>query len=395
MSVTDISIDTLAYADLVRIGLEDIPGASQSEWTLHGAVDPGITILELLAWQLEQRLFMADQLTEPMVRASLRLLGLDEPAAAQAAVTVLSVTTPGAASPLPAGTVFALRRDTSGRRFATDADVPVQPVGAVEASGRLLTTGDALELTLHTTTGTAAAGAELSLLVDVAAAPGVAPSWSPDAADVQPPADLRWEAIGPAGTLSAVDVHDTTGALRRSGLLTLPWPAVWDEAGADAPRLRAVATGASYTEPVRIAAVSPNAVVARHREPRSADVSDQVGGFLPLPERSVGLDDAGGALLDGEGDVVLAVTERDGERHEWTGVRSWVAIGPADRVFLVDRDRGRLRFGDGRAGRILRPGATPDAQLRFALGAGREGNLGAGGEWVQDGGAAAINPVAA
>jgi predicted phage baseplate assembly protein len=386
MSVTDISVDTLAYADLVKIGLEDIPGASQREWTLHGAVDPGITILELLAYQLEQRLFMADQLTEPMVRASLRLLELDEPQAAQSAVTVLSLTAEGAVNPLPAGTVFALERDAGARAFATDADVWVQPVAAADVTAPL-------ELTLRTTTGAPSTGGELSLLVEVASAPGVAPAWSPDAVDVEPPAELRWEAIGPAGTVAAVDVQDGTGALRRSGLLTLAWPAVWGEAGGDAPRLRAVATRSSYTEAVRIVAVAPNAVVARHRAPRSADVSDQVAAFLALPGQKIDLPDAAGRLLT---DVVLTVSERDGQRHDWTSARSWVAIGPEDRVFLLDRDRGTLRFGDGRAGRILRPAQAPDAQVRFALGGGREGNLGASGAWAQDGGAAtAINPVAA
>jgi hypothetical protein len=394
MSATDTSIDTLEFADLVKIGLDDIPGASQREWTLHGAVDPGITILELLAWQLEQRLFMADQLTEPMVRASLRLLGLDEPKPAQAAVTVLSVMAPGAAGPLPAGTVFGLERDSGARAFATDAGLVVQPVSGIGVSGALQRPGDAIELSLRTS-GPAAAGT-LSLLVEIMAAPGVEPSWSPGAADVEPPAELSWEAIGPAGTVTAVDVDDRTGALRRSGLLSLTWPSVWNEAGPDAPRLRVTAMRASYTEPVRIVAVSANAVVARHRVPGAAEVSPQVSVFLPLPGQVVDVPGAAGRLLDGEGDVVMSVTERGGARHDWTSVRSWVGIGAADRVFVVDRDRGRLRFGDGRAGRILRPAQAPGAQVRFSLGAGRDGNLGASRTWAQDGGAAtATNPVAA
>jgi predicted phage baseplate assembly protein len=395
VSANDIAIDTLAFSDLVKIGLEDIPGASQREWTLHGAVDPGITILELLAWQFEQRLFMAEQLTEPIIRASLRLLGLADPAPARPAVTVLGVRAPGAANPLPAGTVFGLERDADGRSFATDADVSVAPVSAVQASGRLLEAGDALELVLGIE-GAAAPASELSLLVEVDAAPGVEPAWHPDAVDVEPPALLRWEAVGPGGTASAVQVADTTGALRRSGLLALAWPAVWDEPGTEAPRLRAIATAASYTEPVRVVAVGPNAVIARHRVPASADVSDQLRGFLALPGQLVRLPGAAGQLLDEDGDVVLTVTERDGARHDWTAVRSWVGVGPADRVVRVDRDRGELRFGDGRAGRILRPAEAPDAEVRFALGGGANGNLGALGGWAQDGGAAvAVNPVAA
>jgi hypothetical protein len=398
VSAQDTAIDTLAFTDLLKIGLDDIPGASQREWTLHGAVDPGITILELLAYQLEQRLFMADQLTEPVVRAALRLLGVDDPAPARPAVTVLSVTAPGAANPLAAGTVFDLERDRDGRAFAIDDDLWVAPVTAVEASGRLQMAGDALELTLRRGGGAGPppAGATLSLVVEVAAAPGVAPAWDPGAVDVKPPAILRWEAVGPGGTSAAARVKDTTGAFRRSGLLTLPWPAVWNEPGTGQPRLRAIATDGSYTEPVVVVAVSANAVVARHRLPGEADVTEQLRGFLPLPGQVVSLPATAGRLLDGDGDVVLSVTERTGERNRWTSVRSWVGVGPQEPVFLVDRDRGELRFGDGRAGRILRPADAPDAQVRFALGGGPDGNLAERGDWTQAGGAAvAVNPVPA
>lgn len=214
-----IAIDTLTFSDLVKLGLEDIPGASRREWTQHGAVDPGITLLEVLAWQLEQRLFMAEQLTEPMVRASLRLLGVDEPEPAKSAVTVLSVQSGEAR----AGTVLTL---ADGRAFTTEDALTVQPVSAVE-------TGDGLELALRLD---GPGEGELSLLVELAAAPRVAPAWSADAVDVQPAARLRWEAIGPAGTVATVEVADTTGALRRSGLLRLAWPAVWDK---PAPSCRA------------------------------------------------------------------------------------------------------------------------------------------------------------
>jgi predicted phage baseplate assembly protein len=254
-----------------------------------------------------------------------------------------------------------------------------------------------LELALTLSAGaTGAAAGELSLLVEVKAAPGVPPSWHRDAVDVELPAVLRWEAVGPGGSAATVTVSDATGALRRSGLVTLPWPAVWDEPGGAKPRLRAIATAASYTEAVEIVAVAPNAVVARHREPRTADVSDQVDAALPLPDQLVTLAGTAGRLLDGEGDVVLSVTERDGVRYEWSGVRSWVGIGPADRVFLVDRDRGQVRFGDGRSGRILRPGPAPGAVVRFFLGAGRQGNLAVFRSWGESGGpAVAVNPVAA
>ena len=396
MSARDVAIDTLTFKDLVRIGLEDLPGSSQGAWTLHGAVDPGVTILELFAAQFEQRLFMADQLTEPIIRASLRLLGLADPAPAQAASTVLSVTAPGASNPLPAGTVFGLQDDLDGRRFSIDDDVWVLPVTAVLAAGRLVAAGDTLELELDSDVATAVGGGELSLLVEVASAPGVGAAWRPDAVDVHPPARLRWEAIGPDDAREQVEVDDTTGAFRRSGILRLAWPAAWDRAGTQPRRLRATAEQASYTEPVRILGVHANAVAARHRVAESADVSAQLPAFIALPGDRLRVPGAAGALCDGDGDVVLSVTERSGERHDWHGVRTTVRSGPGDRVFLVDRERGELRFGDGRSGRILRPAGAPAATVAYALGAGRAGNVGRFKAWAQDAGAAvARNPVVA
>jgi hypothetical protein len=388
VSAADIAIDTLTFQDLLRIGLEDIPGASRGEWTLHGPVDPGISMLELLAWQLEQRLFMGEQTTEPMLRAGLRLLGLPAPAPARAAATVLSIA--GPAGRLPAGTVFGLDRDTAGRRFALAEDVWIAPVAGVRVSGRMHVAGDALELELDGA-GAAAAGTRLSLLVDVEAAPGVVPAWLPGAAGADPPAELAWTAIGPDGASEPVAVTDTTGALRRSGLLRLAWPDVFERAGTEPRRLRAAARGASYTEPVRIAAVHANAAVARQRVPATASVD--LRGLLPLPGQVVAVPGAARALCDDE--LVLTMAERDGATHEWQGVRTWVGSGPGDRVVLVDRERGELRFGDGRSGRVPRP-AADGAAVHYALGAGDAGNVGPLRGWAQEAGAAtAVNPLAA
>ena len=89
-----LRIDDLSFTGLLRIALGDVPSASQGRWTLHGPVDPGITLLELFAWELEQRLFMAEQATDGMVRASLRLLGVPDPLATSPARTILCLSAP-------------------------------------------------------------------------------------------------------------------------------------------------------------------------------------------------------------------------------------------------------------------------------------------------------------
>ena len=386
MSAPRVVIDDLTWADLLRLTLEDIPAASQGGWTLHGPVDPGITLVELFAFQLEQHLFMAQQLTEPVIRASLRLLDVDEPAPARAARTVLAFP-PAPAALVPGGTVARLADDPLQRRFALAEDVWILPVDGVTVEGSMARTGDALDLVLQ---GQApvTAGARLSLLLEVEAAPGVAPSWSIAAAAAHPPATLRWRAMGADGAAEVVEVDDQTGGLRRAGLVRLPWPGVWNRPGPGRRRLRAEAVAASYTEPVRILGVHPNAAVAEHREEQVTSVP--VGHLLPLPGQRVTVPGGAGRLLD----AALELVEPDGRRHRWQAVGSWVAIGPADRVFLVDRERGQLVFGDGRAGRIPRPRPDEPAQLVAGLGGGADGNLGSGRAWAA-GGRSALNPVAA
>jgi len=391
-----VVLDDLSFDDLLRIALADIPGSSRGAWTLHGPVDPGITVLELYCWLFEQRLFMAGQQTEPVMRAALRLLGIGDPRTASAATTVLALRPGAAPAVLPAGTVMDLDRDPSGRAFATTADVAVLPVSSVRAEGGLGRAGDVLDLVL-TVTAVPAGRPVLTLLADLDAPPGTPPGWAAGAPEVPPPADLGFTALGPGAAsqpAEPVEVDDGTGGLRRPGLLAFAWPAAWSAPGKC--RLRITAQSGSWTEPVRLRAVHPNAAPAEHLVLQSVSVDAELARFLPLPGRRLRLPSPPGTVCDRPGAVRLTVTEADGAVQEWRSVTSWTGAGPGDRVMLADRARSEVVFGDGRAGRILRPAANPASRLVWSIGAGPAGNLGAGSGWVQDGGpAVAVNPVPA
>jgi hypothetical protein len=391
----DLVIDDLRFEDLLRIALQDMPGASQGRWTVHGAVDPGITFLELFAWQLEQRLFAAEQLTDPVVRASLRLLGVPDPAPTRSARTVLCFLPLPAPVELPAGTLMSLERDALGRAYTLDEPAVVLPIGQIEAAGRLQVAGDVLEL-IHRYAGPRLSNQPVRLLVDLVAAPGVPPGWSPAAVEVPPAATLQWTAVGPDGSEAAVTVTDGTGGFRRSGLLELAWPPVWNAFGAGPCQLRVRAVRASYTEAVQLRRIYANAVRATHREARQDEVGAKLGALLPLPGQRLPLMNTAGALLDGPGQVSLRLTELDGVEHVWTSVADWSQVGPGDRVLVVDRTRGELVFGDGRAGRIPRIAPGAPATVTYATGGGPSGNIGAGSRWARAGGAElASNPMAA
>lgn len=70
-------LDDRTYADLVAEAVARIPVLAP-EWTNHNPSDPGITLLELLAWRVEMLLYRTDQVPPAHVQAFLALL--DEPA---------------------------------------------------------------------------------------------------------------------------------------------------------------------------------------------------------------------------------------------------------------------------------------------------------------------------
>lgn len=391
----ELTIDDLTFADLLKVALDDLPGASGGAWTLHGAIDPGVTLLELFAWRFEQRLYAAEQVTEPLVRAGLRLLDLGDLGPAREAVTVLCLRGGGPARTLPAGSIMNLQDDDAGRQFATDSNLDILPVHRATVLGTVRSPGDQLELLLDRD-GPILRDPTLSLLVQVRSRGGVRAAWEAPGIDVPPPATLRWTAVGPDGTEVPVDPEDGTGGLRRSGLVRVSWPAVWNTVGGHGCRLRAAVREGFFTEPAGILAVHANAVVARHLVPGEVEVTDQLAGLLALPGQRLRLPGTAGTLFDAPGSATLHLDELDGARHDWVSASSWVGVGPDERVFVVDRERGELVFGDGRAGRVPRPATGGAATVRHLLGGGPVGNLGHDGAWAHEAGVeVGTNPVAA
>ena len=68
------NLDTRRWADLVEEGQALIPQHAP-EWTDHNAHDPGITLMELLAWLVEQDIFRLNQIPRRHVRKFLALAG--------------------------------------------------------------------------------------------------------------------------------------------------------------------------------------------------------------------------------------------------------------------------------------------------------------------------------
>jgi hypothetical protein len=410
-------LDDLTWDAMVEAARRRIPAESRGEWTLHAPTDPGVTLVELFAYLLEQRLYWLDQVPDELVMAVLRLLGLPPPLPARPAATVLRLT---AESPdglpvvVPAGTV--LSRDPTERiAFTLVDDVTVLPftdlrlmAGAQDRTADLVARrgvpllpatgrpgGFAFALRREGAAERPPRGTRLSLLFELDAPAQCPPSWSPDAVDrVPPPAELSFfwfrpdadEDDGPG--LPVSDVVDGTAGLRRSGIVSVPLPDQWCAGGGgETPQeygLRVRTKATTYATPPVLLALAPNAGAARHREERvvtDAELAAELRAWLRLAGQHLTLPDARGLLLE----ATLRI-RRGGEAQEWTPAPALTFGGPADRLFLVDRESGELRFGDGLTGAIPvpdppDPAGEPVVEVAYVLGGGAAGNGGLTANW--------------
>jgi hypothetical protein len=380
MSIPAVILDDLTWADLTAAARRRIPAASKGKWTLHAPVDPGVTLLELHAWLLEQRLFWMDQVPDALTRGALTLLG-ESARDAQCAATVLQFTASQFAH-VPAGTQMTLADSDPPLIFTTDADLTVLPfarevrngiegpplfglkVGGTDRitdlkAGRdvcLFENQGDVEIALRLGQALGAASGEITLLF-LLDGDTVPPEWSADAADAPPPATLSWwYASAPGARKRFAKISDGTGGLRRSGIVRFALPADWYAAAPGADGIRSYslwisADTAGFTAPPRLSGLSPNAAIARHiRRLRTRREVD----WLPLPNNSIALDsDQVPPLIDGAN---VRICERDDRWHSWLPTADLAFHGREDRVFLIDRDAGTLSFGNGETGRIPVPG---------------------------------------
>jgi hypothetical protein len=389
MTLPAPKLDDLTWVDMMAAIRRRIPAESDGAWTQHAPVDPGVTLLELFAYLLEQRLYWLDQAPDELVIAILGLVGLELPRPARPAATVLRLTAdwPGTPVPVvPAGTVMS--RDPFGRtRFTLDDDVAVFPVdGEVTVFTDRDHTADLRArrgVSLLANDGKPASARFTLPLKDSHPAPGslsllieldspLPSSWSPLAVpDVRPPAELTWSWFRPDTTVSGsfAEVEDGTGGLRRSGVVRLRPPLDWSTQD----RGLVVSTpAATFAAPPRLLQLAVNVSAARHLERRTVTgLADQTHAWLKLPGQRLVLPDAADRLLD-------ATLRLAGEK--WKAVVDFMFGASRDRVFLLDRTEGALVFGDGLTGRVPRP--TDDVRVDYTIGGGRAGNGGLTGNWL-------------
>ncbi len=98
------NLDDRTFEELVREARDLIPGY-YPEWTDENEHDPGITLLELLAWHIEMQQFQLDRLTTSHERKFLKLLG-ERPRDRRPAMTSVSFSKAAKQQLLPYGTLL-------------------------------------------------------------------------------------------------------------------------------------------------------------------------------------------------------------------------------------------------------------------------------------------------
>jgi len=384
------SIDVLDYDALVAEAQRRIIARSRGQWTLHAPVDPGITLIELFAWLLDQRSYWAAQPDDDSARAIMRLLG-DRPRPARAAAVPITST-----DPLAAGQ--RLRFAQPGSTVVVSVDDALDPLPLASAPIAVRTDGidTGADLRAHRPfellrAGGGATRAEIdialvepltdahavSLAVLIETDGAIEPAWSPDATTAPVPAVLAFTYRATGGAWRPLTADDGTGGLRRSGLVRFTLPA--DASVIVGPErwtyTIAIATlEATFTAPPIVTRLCANATTAHHQAAQPITVAEPP---LPLPGRVIEL-----AVPPIEGTVQLAIVEADLQTYAWTPVDDFTGATPGDRVFVVDRERSCLRFGDGLTGRLPYAARTSGAITgSYLAGGGLAGNVGTG-TWI-------------
>ena len=270
-------LDDQRFEDIVREAEGRLPWLCPS-WTDHNPHDPGITILELMAWFKETLQYEINRIGPETERKLLELAGtfLRPEQAARCALDI-----PPEAPPRPAlssletldGVVFELEEEIPRDRPALKRVLIRRPEGKepaditeMLAGGSVLQpfefggeTGSALELAFS-----ARSENSLRLWFEVQE-PGGVPRNPPDE-DTQMPRTLEWELAG-AGKVAPV--LDETLALSHSGYVTLPLTDAWRPGRDGLYRLILRQTEPGCEEKVRLKGISAGRYFAVQTESRA------------------------------------------------------------------------------------------------------------------------------
>ena len=408
-------LDDRTFEEVFEEARRQIPVYSD-EWSDHNPHDTGIALLELLAWISETYTYQINRITDDHREKYLQLLGVrrrpPQPATAEVVIDP-PVGTDGVV--IPAGTQFTVDDHSSvPKRFEADADtrlVGPDLTRIITQSG-----GDLVDNTTENETGKTqfyafgeeptrgdavyfgfdgdpfAAADRLRLSVDFYDRDIPAPvSHGSRAETFDPSVTVRWQYCTsyphwdePSAWADLPVLDDETKSFYRGGAVTLAKPVGWavDEAAVgEVPVLdqspgkiwlRCVVETPGYEVPPRLDAVRLNVLRLRHRRTVTDELLRHTDETL---ETTVEADQE---FVFRHSPVLEADIEIAGQR--WTEVADFDRSSPTDRHYVLDHDRGAIRFGNGVDGAIP-PVQQHVTATRYLSGGGTEGNISERSEW--------------
>ena len=374
------------------------------EWTDHNVSDPGVTLLELFAFMVDQVVYRLNRVPDRNYVKFLELIGVSlyPPTAARTTVTFwLSAPQPDIVTIAASTQVATVRTDTSEAIvFQTTDDLPIVPCSLGRLGSMIdgktyrdhseaLTKGadiygfhevpepgDALYVGLSEAVPSNAVRLRFNAHIEGV---GVDPT--------NPP--LAWEAwTGDDWEPCELD-SDSTGGLNRDGDVVLHIPrghvasliakqrAGWLRARVTTPHEGQPPYSASPSVTGLSAITIGGTVDAVNAELVRAEEVGISGG---IPGERYAL--KRGPVVPGDGGMVLEVSLDDGWQ-EWAQVSDFAASGPDDRHFTLDIAAGEIRLGPAvrlADGALRRYGGVPPkgSHLRmreYRVGGGRRGNV--------------------
>ncbi len=271
------NLDDQRFEEIVREAESRLPWICPV-WTDHNSHDPGITILELMAWFKETQQYEINRVGPETARKLLELTGirLRPESAAQCAIEIPE-DAPGRALyaklETPEGVVFELTEKIPDKRSSLVRALIARPGGkeTVDVTGMLYDDSVIQPFDFG-------GGRNSALLLDLSDRPeGTLRIWfriekpegvprnEPDA-DTELPRTLVWELPG-AGRVTPLS--DETFALSRSGSVTLPSPKSWKPEADGSFRVKLSQEEGGCEERVRINTLSVSRYHAVQTESRA------------------------------------------------------------------------------------------------------------------------------
>ena len=410
---------TRRFDDLIQIGRARLPPLAPA-WTDHNAHDPGITLMELLAWVTEAQLYSVTRMRRDERAAYARLMGVQSAGTQSSRGLIwpdrLDPNTPVATF----SRTVVIGKDAAVHVIGDEALTfrPTEDVlwipGRIERLETRNAAGPTTDLTRINERGgpafnpfgeSSGRGVTLAMTfacrddaglfgrdrrqtkdavwtIGILAAPPAA--GAPADASAEPGSrrsPLAVTFVGNGVRVPVSIVSDSSQGMLTTGAIVLNLDAVRSAFATSKTSPRTFTLEfrlpKGIARPSRILRIEPNVLPIRQGRFIDREVHVATG----LPDWSLDLDVPGLRFSAGELPVRVEISET-------TGLSTWHAgslseAGPEDAVFELEAAKGRLTFGNGINGRI--PAVISQVLVSYAVSDAETGNLGRNRKWAVQG----------